>query len=209
MEEQKSSKKGIIIAIIVILLIIAMIIGAIFIFKGMSGGKNKKLDVPYYGKITIGDTTVDMASTEEELEKMGFKMGYYVDENPNTNDKFDMYSIEEDDYIEYNYTIYSDLIDSKYDFGRLDDPCKNLKLPQNITFESKIDDVIKAYGEPSKRTKLGFTDAYFGAIIDGFSGERLTYTYEADENNSIELEISFEGEEQNLYMVKYEIKSEK
>ena len=204
MEKQKSKGKIILISIIVLLVIVAIIVGAILIKNNM-GGKNKKLDVPYYGKITIGDITVDMYSTDDEMLEAGFK-GYFGSlQNPNTDDEFEFFGLDKDEYRVARGTFYNDLISSKYEYGLLDNICKYVKLPKNITYESTVDDVKKEYGEPNEIRDITSSSVALGFINGNFSGKKLTYKYEADETNSIELELYFEEESQKLFMIEYEI----
>ena len=80
-----------------------------------------------------------------------------------------------------------------------------VKLPKNITYESTVDDVKKEYGEPNEIRDITSSSVALGFINGNFSGKKLTYKYEADETNSIELELYFEEESQKLFMIEYEI----
>ena len=96
--EKKSNSKIILIAVIVGVIILGLVI--FFIVKNVGGssgvnillGKKKgyKLDVPYYGSVEIGDLSMDLSSTDDDLEKAGFEESTFINEyeNPNTDDEF-------------------------------------------------------------------------------------------------------------------------
>ncbi len=216
--EKKSNSKLILIAVIVGVIIIGIII--FFIVKktgGLSedskllgGHKNNKLDVPYYGTIEIGDLSIDMLSNEDDLKEAGFERGFLTTEfeNPNTDDEFSLINYDYEHSEQTNIRLYNDTLE-KYNINGYGNISKNIKLPKNITYNSTVDDVIKAYGEPTDQSDLATPTTYSFDEVEGFSGKLLYYRKHVDENNSIELELYFDNKTQKLYMVDYIVQLEK
>ena len=205
MKKQKN-----IIAIVIILIVICVVIGFIFIQKaGLEANKNSKLNVPYYGKIKVGDISIDMYSNTDDLENAGFERALLSTcyKNPNTNDRINIMCYNYEDSEDVNINIYNDLFE-KYGLSGYNDICTYVELPKNITFDSTLDDVIEAYGEPNNIYDIERPDGLTISPIDGFTGKFAIYEYENDEDNKITLKLYFGGDEQKLYNINYDITGE-
>lgn len=175
-----------------------------------------KIDVPYYGNITIGSKTFDMLSTDDELDKLDIDNCFmYVNcyEDEDTDDKFEYEIWDWDDSYEVNFSTYND---TYLQYGCEDCDIvlsEYIKLPKGITYNSSIDDVIKAYGQPKEQEEYEDDNYMYNDSIDGekfgkFSSTRLKYTYKKDKV-VFNLELFFDIEDDILYRVDYYIKVSK
>ena len=84
-----------------------------------------------------------------------------------------------------------------------------VKLPKNITYNSTMNDVIKAYGEPEEnelssdstyQSANNTKGEYFGAI----ECYRLVYMVRNDSDSWLRLSLKFNKDTKKLYRVDYE-----
>lgn len=169
-----------------------------------------KIDVPYYGNITVGSNTFNMLTTDDDLDSKPlegclFYLNCYEDEV--TEDRFDYETSNWDDSYEVIFETYNDTY--------IENGCEdcdislsnNIKLPKGIGYSSTIDDVIKAYGEPKEQEDYDDYNYMYNDNTDGekfgkFPSTRLLYKYKKD-NVRLELELFFDKDDDTLYRVVY------
>ena len=83
-----------------------------------------------------------------------------------------------------------------------------VKLPKNITYDSTMSDVIKAYGEGEKTEYSDQFAEYHkdddGEYIGKLPSTQLIYSYKKD-NVYYRLELSFDKDTEKLYRIEYRI----
>ena len=176
-------------------------------------------DVPYFGDITVGSVTFNMLSTDDEIEEKGMERGMmnllkYEDEE---TDSYIYYDVEDyDDSLSINFathnSIYQDLGCDECD----DAMSSYVRLPKNITYDSTIDDVISAYGNP--RTNELYQDDSQQYSDNTLTGEKFgkleCYRLQYNPKNDYYpprfiLYLYFSKDTKKLYMVEYEISIDK
>jgi len=171
-----------------------------------------KIDAPYFGDITIGSQTVNMVTTTDEINKKydRYTMRASTYEDEDTEDRFFYSTIG----TEESYSIEFQTYNSKYE----DTGCERcrynmsnyIKLPNNITYDSTIDDVIAAYGEPKSRNddyedqNYEYNDHVDGGQYGVFEAIELKYKYNKD-NVRMDLELYFDSDDETLYRVVYTV----
>jgi len=172
-----------------------------------------KVDALYYGDITIGSKTINMITTTDEIKNSGYDrdtMHVSVYEDEDTEDKFTYSTMELDE----SYSIEFETYNSKYeDTGckRCDVSMSNyIKLPKGVSYESTIEDVINAYGEPDSKDNNWHDQNYeYNDHIDGgnygvLNAVQIVYRYNKD-NVKMNLYLYFDQEDEILYRVVYDI----
>lgn len=187
--------------------------------------------VPYFGDITVGSVTFNMASTDDQIEEKGMdkKTGIYKYEDEQTH-SYIYYEVKDfEDSLAINFETHNSLYQ---ELGCED--CDNamstyVKLPKNITYNSTMNDVINAYGKPTPND-LDDEDGY-NAEEHGYKDSDESYKYEENsltgenfgklecyklhysvENNyatRFNLNLYFNKDTQKLYKVEYELDMDK
>ncbi len=177
-------------------------------FKAHDKEYRYKIDAPYFGTIELGNTKIDMVSNyytlkeNEDIKKILTGLDTYKVKQ--SGDGFYLSEMSGTDKYEITFTTYTDIFEKNglhmYTIS------KKIKLPKNITYESTVDDVIKAYGEPYRRIDCNDTG---GICInhedwDHVDGISLNYLYEKDDT-TMDLKLHFSKEDNKLYYVNYRI----
>ena len=196
-------KKNLYLSLVVGLSVLTLVTGC-----GSNGGSNStqtitvndntftyKADVAYYGNITIGESSMNMLSTYDMLSETDMEsdiMTAYGYRDSKTKDKFYYQRNIGDNYYEVEFDTYN----STYE----DNGCLNcgtylsnyIELPKGITYNSTVDDVLRAYGEPLENKE--YLDQNYryrkntnGDEFGNFQAIRLIYDYEGeDEEEEVE-----------------------
>lgn len=177
--------------------------------KGESITENEKkfnynITAPYYGKIKIGDNSINMVSTKDMLSEnnMTWAMtsGADVYEDKNTKAKFSYGIISGDNYYSVKFNTYSNVFEDACGRAISSALSSYVELPKNITYNSTVDDVIKAYGEPKERRESNnkYCDGNLSATI-------LEYQYK-DNSAEMSLDLYFDKSSDKLYEISYKIR---
>lgn len=167
-------------------------------------------DAPFFGEITLGTLSFDMLSTDEEIREIGFdskisSLSRYEDDNTNDEMYYNVY--DSDSFYEVRF-MTNNTTYQEYGCGDCDNfVSKYVRLPKNITYESTVEDVIKAYGEPTVNEQK--KDNNEGGYINDNTGEYFYMDcyylrYEVEKEDSfINLELYFDANDKKLYKVEY------
>ena len=150
-----------------------------------NNGNNSEIptfDLPWFGEIQIGSLSMNMFITSESIQKAGF----VNNQDESTGDRF---SWSLGTFATANKSVFE-----KHDIRPPWPHSSNVVLPKNITYNSTIDDVISAYGQPYRR--------YDGELLllSNILVTELTYMYE-DSNYIFTFTLSFYNETQKLYQI--------
>lgn len=172
-----------------------------------------KIDAPYYGNITIGNSSINMLSTTDMLTENNITrdtVTAYGFKDKSTGDKFNYERNTGDNYYEVEFQTHNSIYE--------DNGCRSchvhlsnyVELPKGITYNSTVNDVIKAYGNPDENNDYD-DDNYrdnkttSGGKLGTISATKLVYKYTGD-NENMTLNLYFAKSTGKLYRVVYTIR---
>jgi len=175
-----------------------------------------KIDAPYYGNIKIGSSTFDMLSTKEMLKENNIESnffrvaGYKV---KGTNDNFFYETIKYDEAYEVKFAAHNNLYEEMGCKDCDEQLVSSIELPKGITFNSTVDDVIKAYGEANEKNEYKdnsyqWSEKEDGEKLGGIESDELTYIYDT-EKEEMRVEMWFSKNTGKLHRVEYNIEVRK